>query len=613
MARKKSRSNSAKNQAKIDQPIDERAKVDAIQTYDDVADSEDEFYKSQDKILFDGDSNRKADEDQMSLSDEEVLGLEGSSDEENEQDVEGATSDEEELTGQKKGPVDEEEAFDEKGWGRSAKSYYGGDDYDNENYDEDDEEFDARMEEQEALRLQRKRLEKLTEEDAVDDISQWADKSKIDSSQYEDGLATIEQLDQKISPDMPRSELLKILRTKNPEFELFMEEYKDLKPSYKEIKEKLESTPTALLQAQVNALGAYIAFLTFYFALLRGGEEDIKNHPIMTDLIRCKQTWESFRDLDDVQISKHEPQGEEATNDRLEDPASEASEENEEDDNLSDMQDSAEELDDEELVDGGREAYKVDEEKEDDEEDDITSKFREAKAKGVQKALHNVDDYGESLMLDSMDAEEKAAKRRSLRFYANQIDQKAAKRSRAQTDLSGDTDVPYKERLYERRQRLLREAAARGQDQAQGADLDEEDPENEGLLANKDREVDFADQDALEYYNAVSSKSKSEKRKRKEDHNYERDLVRASRHPELFELGEGDKRGITRDIATNRGLTPHRPKENRNPRLKKRMRYEKAKKKLGSKKAIYKGPPKHGYGGEETGIKAGLVKSIKFQ
>ncbi|EPY50450.1 U3 snoRNP-associated protein Utp3 [Schizosaccharomyces cryophilus OY26] len=608
MARKKSRSNSVKNQAKNEQPVNERETVDAIRTYDDVADSEDEFYKAQDKILFDGDSKKNADEDKMSLSDEEVLGLEGSSDEDGEEAVEGATSDEDELTGQNKGPVDEEEVFDEKGWGRSAKSYYGGDDYDNENYDEDDEEFDARMEEQEALRLQRKRLEKMTEEDAVDDISQWADKAKVDSSQYEDSLATVEQLDQKISPTMPRSELLKILRTKNPEFELFLEEYKDLKPSYEELKGKLDAAPTSLLQAQVNALGAYIAFLAFYFALLRGGEEDIKNHPIMTDLVRCKQTWESFRDLDDIQIPTPESPEEQAANDKLVDGISET---HEGDQNLFDEDESAEESDREE-PDDNEEASSGAEENED-REDDITSKFREAKAKGVPKSVHNVGDYGEGLMLDSMDAEEKATKRRSLRFYANQIDQKAAKRSRAQTDLSGDVDIPYKERLYERRQRLLREAAARGQDKAQGADLDEEEPENEGLLSNKDRENDTTDQDALDYYNSISSQSKGEKRKRKEDHDYERDLVRASRNPELFELGEGDKRGITRDIATNRGLTPRRPKENRNPRLKKRMRYEKAKKKLGSKKAIYKGPPKHNYGGEETGIKAGLVKSIKFQ
>jgi len=61
-------------------------------------------------------------------------------------------------------------------------------------------------------------------------------------------------------------------------------------------------------------------------------------------------------------------------------------------------------------------------------------------------------------------------------------------------------------------------------------------------------------------------------------------------------------------------LTPHRKKDVRNPRVKKRIRYEDKMKKLGSKKAQYKpgGEGRGGYKGELTGIKSGLVKSIKL-
>ena len=73
------------------------------------------------------------------------------------------------------------------------------------------------------------------------------------------------------------------------------------------------------------------------------------------------------------------------------------------------------------------------------------------------------------------------------------------------------------------------------------------------------------------------------------------------------------QRGVTRAILKNRGLTPKRSKSVRNPRVKKRQKFEKAKKKLASQKATYKGgigDVGH-YGGEKSGISK-VVKSIKI-
>jgi U3 small nucleolar RNA-associated protein 3 len=62
-------------------------------------------------------------------------------------------------------------------------------------------------------------------------------------------------------------------------------------------------------------------------------------------------------------------------------------------------------------------------------------------------------------------------------------------------------------------------------------------------------------------------------------------------------------------------MTPRRPKAVRNPRVKKRERFEKAKKQMGSKKAIFKGGlaslPGGRYEGEKTGI-SNVVKSVKL-
>ena len=73
-------------------------------------------------------------------------------------------------------------------------------------------------------------------------------------------------------------------------------------------------------------------------------------------------------------------------------------------------------------------------------------------------------------------------------------------------------------------------------------------------------------------------------------------------------------RSLTRAILKNKGLTPRRPKEVRNPRVKKRQKFAKAKKKVASQKAVYKGglrESKGVYDGERTGISK-VIKSVKL-
>jgi U3 small nucleolar RNA-associated protein 3 len=58
-------------------------------------------------------------------------------------------------------------------------------------------------------------------------------------------------------------------------------------------------------------------------------------------------------------------------------------------------------------------------------------------------------------------------------------------------------------------------------------------------------------------------------------------------------------------------LTPRRDKSVRNPRVKKRLKFEKAKRKVASQKAVYKGGvgPTGRYDGEKSGISK-VIKSI---
>lgn len=72
------------------------------------------------------------------------------------------------------------------------------------------------------------------------------------------------------------------------------------------------------------------------------------------------------------------------------------------------------------------------------------------------------------------------------------------------------------------------------------------------------------------------------------------------------------KRSITWEIAKNKGLTPRRPKEQRNPRVKYRNKFRKAKiRRKGQVRLPRSEIPV--YGGELTGIKVGVTKSIKLK
>ncbi|XP_013197408.1 something about silencing protein 10 [Amyelois transitella] len=75
---------------------------------------------------------------------------------------------------------------------------------------------------------------------------------------------------------------------------------------------------------------------------------------------------------------------------------------------------------------------------------------------------------------------------------------------------------------------------------------------------------------------------------------------------------EGDKRDITYQIAKNKGLTPHRKKDQRNPRVKHKLKYRKAKIR---RKGAVREPRTEitRYAGESSGIKANVKKSVKIK
>lgn len=214
-----------------------------------------------------------------------------------------------------------------------------------------------------------------------------------------------------------------------------------------------------------------------------------------------------------------------------------------------------------------------------------------------------IETYGEATILQFTDAADKTERKRTLRFHASKIESKSARRQGAKTKLmGGDDDIPYRERRKEKETRLMHDAGSKARGQG-GEDLDDtkDDPTLQDLQVQNG---DLKTPDG--YYELVKKKGKERKEHKKAE--YEAKYSRL----ELDDTSMGP-RSLTRAILANKGLTPHRPKSVRNPRVKKRVKYDKAKKKLSSQKAIFKGGLTEvgRYDGEKSGISK-VIKSTRL-
>jgi len=224
-------------------------------------------------------------------------------------------------------------------------------------------------------------------------------------------------------------------------------------------------------------------------------------------------------------------------------------------------------------------------------------------ASPFQAGHSDQSEFGDEKPLTVQEAVEKARRKKSLRFYSSQIVQKSNKRGVASRDAGGDDDLPRKERLKDKQARLLQLAEKRGRE---APDLTEQ-LDKEGADGGSQSESN-------EYYDMVVTKSKQKKADKKaRDDAYKEAAKQGAGVYVEEEIGPDGKRAITYAIEKNKGLMPRRKKDVRNPRVKKRKKYDEKMKKLGSIRQLYKGGEgRGGYGGELTGIKTNLVKSVKL-
>ncbi|KAL7626965.1 something about silencing protein 10 [Parahypoxylon ruwenzoriense] len=595
------------------------ARLMPINTYQDIADSEDEYFMNKHQILFDdgpkSKKQKRLEEEDAFLenSDEEALAYDDDDDddddEEGDQDdytrrpTKSSKSRNNDGAQSEQGEEEEEEEGDSGWWGSSRKEYY--------DADNPETEADALEEEQEARRLQKKKLAKMSESDFIFDEAEWLAQDVEDADQNE--IVTEVLKDVEIPADMGAEDRYRLLRTRYPEFDYLADELQQLQPLLVTIQKQAEGQlPKSLAVVKYRILACYVATLAMYFATLTSPARDangpvkaldpaeLRDHDVMGTLLECRDAWKRVEHLKTSDKAR-------AAGNMLSPP--------EEESLMIEVDVEAELSNNSKKAPAAKKAKAKAERKAKALEDSladldalIATKKSKRKATLQATAQDSDSDFGEEEALDARAAAEKETRKKSLRFYTSQIVQKANRRADAGRDAGGDMDIPYRERLKDRQARLNAEAEKRGKKGSKaGADLGEASDEEDERVANAVRD------DEDEYYDmiaAASSKKKEEKAARSAA------LAAASeadRVIETEEIGEDGKRKISYQIQKNKGLAPKRKKDVRNPRVKKRKAYAEKQKKLRGMKPTYKGGEgRGGYAGELTGIKPGLIKSVKL-
>ncbi|KIY01998.1 uncharacterized protein Z520_02136 [Fonsecaea multimorphosa CBS 102226] len=560
---------------------------DAEETFND---SEDEFFAGRDKVLLDegpaAKRRRKIQEQERELepSDEEVY-----------QDL--ATEDESEDYDDNTGhPEDDREEEEDDGhWGTSKADYYSADVIETE--------ADALEEEQEARRLQLKQLKAMTEADFGFDESAWVG----DNQQSQEKRSVVEKLPElQISQDASIDERIKILKSRYPEFEPLTKDFLSLQDTYQSLRKEADvegHNNGGVTVTKFRALSAYLGAVAMYLALLTSTKTgvalapgELRDHPVMSNLFRCRQLWqdaESLRPIDPIEKPETKPPTilpQSLPQKTARQPVKKKTK----------TKPASPETPSPEIPMAGTKSKKAKKPKRNELQELLTSSLR--------NPTEEESDFGDEAPLTHEEAAEKARRKKTLRFYTSQIAQKANKRGAASRQAGGDDDLPYKERNRDRQERLMREAEQRGRataNEREELDDDDDDDPEAGRRINDE---------ANEYYDMLVTNAKQKKAdKRAKAEAYAEAARQGAQVYEEEQVGPDGKRKITYAIEKNKGLTPKRKKEVRNPRVKKRKKFDEKMKKLASIRPVYKGGEgRGGYGGEATGIKTNLVKSIKL-
>ncbi|KAG2100395.1 Sas10 C-terminal domain-containing protein [Suillus discolor] len=639
-------------------------------------DEEDQFHASRDKILLneDGDvEDEGGDEDEVfaleGVSDEDSEEAEGDGDEdgfahaEDEDDEEDAVVTRRKTKSKKASSPDT--GSEDESWGRSKSAYYSSN---AAQIDSGDEEANE-LEEQEARKLQ------LKARDAIDegDFGLGEGLEQASDAEAEDSLEEHSQpLIDASSND--KTTILQHLERENPEALALARDWDDTARNLIEIQAKIAAaseketdgielgllhvyyrqfSPPAYFTCDASefltnqfffyvteALLTYATTLAFYLHLrssdkYAGRPLLLRQHPVLNRLLTLKQSLIMLENLG-VGTDSQEEDDEDEDEDIYDEPGSDlwsilmakGLESNELTDLLMDVEKKPGKASKKEMIEANppKKKRKTSDDKNgqpifDLVEPDFEVASTSAKKRSAPADIGSTDAFGEATFLQHADATDKQARKKSLRFHVSRIESATARRQNARVNaVGGDDDIPYRERRKEKEQRMEKERQRKagtlgmGGDDLDGVDPEITDASNRGKKRRRDVDVEDDDDSdtaaAHGYYELVKRQAADKKSNKKMDYEEVRAAERlvSDQHDET-----SGPRSVTRAIMKNKGLTPHRSKSVRNPRVKKRQKYEQAKKRVSSQRAVYKGGigDASKYTGEQSGISK-VIKSVRL-
>ncbi|KAJ2385947.1 something about silencing protein 10 [Coemansia sp. RSA 2611] len=647
------------------EPVDEDAavrrgaSVKAIRTWDDVEhESADEFDAAKDRVLIGhtkrrGRRGRGNDSDE---SDQEVLGVRtagGSSDEASSDDGDGDNAAFYSDSDANGSDVDEAGAMEDGAWGKQKHNYYDADDI---GTDTDDDEAAAKEEEEEALRLQRQQLEALDEGDFIDELGAQLGVdaggasrlvSTVDDSAQTlldldsvalDGALDMSDAKRQALLRLPEREKLKVLQAESPEL---LSLAADMKAQWTAVRDQIKPVldraaalgvraddhpALAFYAARFQLAMSYVNNIAVYLALKASTPEQragtaLRDHPVIGAIVEFRRRLEMMDALQERLAPLLDLFAEELASGSV---------------SIDDAAASDVEMADAVPVARAEESRKQKSASQEKPHADKpraasrrkaskstaqflsaaaaapTDSYRELQAmlkKGKRKhkqaqsahigswdALED-GDLGDQDRLEDADAEDKARAIRRLRNHAKRVVQARGRRE-ARGKVSGDADLPYKSRSES-----LRLDGSGGVAQDGGDDL--------GADLGMDLDSDVGEAPKDDYYSQVVQRKAQEQAAKDERRQEQWRHMVAANQAEEAAVDDAAKRSVNYQILKNKGLLPRRAKDNRNPRVKRRKRYEKAQKKLGSAVAQVRSLEGN-YGGEATGIKPALSRSTRF-
>jgi U3 small nucleolar RNA-associated protein 3 len=368
------------------------------------------------------------------------------SDSDDEEDIEGvmdvdSDAEVEKYKKQFTGPIDEsdEEYFrdpeddGEEGADEDDRKAWGGDYY---GADEAEDEEDEKLMEEEALRLQKKHMEDLNMDDfMLDEAIDWKkDAKKSSSNESDDNEKKSKDKFEEMARMGDKKSRMEIISKKYPEYLPLVSEMKKLNPVYEELK---KDHTDRMLNVQFKVLSLYLGSIASYFSVfvskLAADEPfDMKDEDVMASILSTRELWRQASGLlmgDDADDEDAEEEAAEEEEDEEVDVQNE-SEEVEEDEDENEPEDISSEDDQSDI----QEALSGSDEEAEEEENEESPDFGTLRTIKTQTSKQLED-------MDEIDREEKAGRRKNLRFYTSRIDKRDAGRKTA----DGDHEAYYEQ------------------------------------------------------------------------------------------------------------------------------------------------------------------------